>query len=207
MSTIMAKHPLLSFLLSAFLFGSFAGLNAQTFLTASLSTPANAGVLSESCGGPYILVLERSETNTESTFITISDMGATQIGLDYTFPPGSFPLEMLPTDTVVLIPVNVINDGLPEGLESLSWEIAFLAGVESGIVTVESGIVDDYDVEILSPTDTIQWCRFAPLQLSASSTAQIHWSPTFAFDDPTGPDVIVRPFLSGWYFADRKSVV
>lgn len=205
MSTIMAKHPLLSFILSAVLLGSITGLNAQTFLTASLSTPANAGVLSESCGGPYILVLERSETNTEATFITISDLGVAQGGLDYTFPPGSFPLEMLPEDTVALIPVNVIADGLPEGLESLSWEIAFLAGIESGVVTVESGIVDDYDVEILSPTDTIQWCRFAPLTLTASSTAEIHWSPTFSFDDPKGSEVTVRPFLSGWYYASVGS--
>ncbi len=201
MSTIMAKHPLLSFILSAILLGSITGLNAQTYLTASLNTPANAGVLSESCAGPYILVLERSNTNTETTFITISDLGVAKAGLDYNFPPGSFPLEMLPEDTVALIPVNVIADGLPEGLESLSWEIAFLAGVESGIVTVESGIVDDYDVEILSPTDTIQWCRFAPLTLTASSTGEVHWSPTFSFDNPNGSEVTVRPFLSGWYFA------
>jgi gliding motility-associated-like protein len=197
----MVKHPLLSFILSAILIGSFTGLNAQTSLTASLNTPANAGVLSESCSGPYTLVLERSKTNKETTFITISDLGVAQGGLDYSFPPGSFPLEMLPEDTVALIPVNVVEDGLAEGLESLTWEIAFLTGIESGVITFESGISDDYDVEILSPNDTIQWCRFAPLQLSASSTAQIHWSPTFSFDDPQGAEVTVRPFLSGWYYA------
>ena len=201
MSTIMAKHPLLSFILSITLFGSVTGINAQTFLTASLSTPANAGILSESCAGPYTLVLERSATNTDTTFIFISDVGVAQLGVDYTFPPGTFPLRMLPKDTVALIPINVNADGSIEGLESISWEIAFMAGDESGVLTLASGIVDDYDVEILSPTDTIHWCRYAPLQLSASSTAEIHWSPTFAFDNSTGPEVTVRPFLSGWYYA------
>ena len=125
MSTIMAKHPLLSFILSATLLGSFSGLNAQTFLTASLSTPANAGVLSENCGGPYVIILERIDNTSETTIINISDLGVAQAGLDYTFPAGTFPLEILPEDSVALVPVNVIADGLPEGLESLIWEIVF----------------------------------------------------------------------------------
>ncbi len=197
----MAKHPLFSTLISILFFGALTGLQAQTYLTASLSTPANAGILSERCGGPYALVLERGEDNPESTFIVISDLGDAQVGIDYAFPPGVFPLEMLPTDTVVVIPITVFDDGLPEGLESLAWEIAYLAGVESGTINVTSAITDEYDVEILSPTDTIQWCRYAPLQLTASSTAEINWSPTFSFDNPVGAAVTVRPFLSGWYYA------
>ena len=33
---------------------------------------------------------------------------------------------MLPADTAVVIPITVINDGFPEGFETLSWEIAYL---------------------------------------------------------------------------------
>ena len=201
MADTMAKRSFYTLLTSLLLLGASNGLQAQTFLKASISTPANAGIFSESCGGPYALILERGEANQETTDIFISDFGVAQIGVDYTFPDGTFPLVMLPSDTVVIIPVTIINDGLPEGLESLSWEIAYLAGLESGVVNVETGITDAYDVEILTSTDTIQWCRYAPLQLTASSTAEIHWSPTFAFDVPQGAEVTVRPFLSGWYFA------
>ncbi len=196
----MTKHSFYSIFTFLFLLGA-TGIQAQAFLEASISTPANAGILSETCGGPYALIIERGAANTETTDIFISDNGVAQIGVDYTFPAGTFPLQMLPTDTVVVIPITVINDGSPEGFETLSWEIAYLAGLESGVVNVESGITDSYDVEILTSEDTIQWCRYAPLQLTASSTAEIHWSPTFSFDNPVGAEVTVRPFLSGWYFA------
>jgi gliding motility-associated-like protein len=205
MSTTMTKHTFINILLSIILFGVGTTLEAQTFLNASINTPANAGVLSESCGGPYELVILRGEDNQDTTLIFISNFGTALIGTDYNFPAGTFPLEMLPEDSVVIIPINVTDDGLPEGLESLGLEIAFLAGTESGAVMVESGIVDDYEVEILSPSDTIQWCRFAPLTLSASSTAEIHWSPAPAFEDPTGGEVSVSPFASGWYFASVGS--
>ena len=64
----MAKHSFLSIFTSMFLLGA-TGLQAQVFLEASLSTPANAGILSESCGGPYALIIERGIDNTEATDI------------------------------------------------------------------------------------------------------------------------------------------
>jgi gliding motility-associated-like protein len=178
----------------------FTSLRAQDIITASLNTPANAGILSESCSGPYALVIERGAT-TDTILIFISDIGEALSNTDYNFPPGSFPITMLPEDTVAIIPIDVITDALPEGFETLGWEIAYLAGEESGFITLESGITDQYDVEILTSGDTIQWCRYAPLQLTASSTATIQWSPSFSFDPSTGAEVTVRPFLSGWYFA------
>ncbi len=197
----MAKYLIRSLFLSLILAGWVPSMQGQTYLTASLSIPANAGVLAETCGGPYELIIVRGEDNPDTTLIFISDLGVAQAGADYNFPPGAFPLEMLPEDTIAVIPVNVVNDATPEGLETLIWEIAFLAGFESGVVNVESGIVDDYEVEIISPTDTIEWCRWAPLTLMASSTAEISWSPTFYFDDPFGAEVIARPFQSGWVYA------
>ncbi len=201
MNYTMTKYLLKSLFITLLLLGCLAGANAQTYLKASLSIPANAGILSETCAGPYALIIERGEDNQDTTLIFISDLGAAQSGLDYNFAPGSFPLEMLPTDTLVSIPITVVDDGLPEGFETLAWEIAYLAGIESGVVNLESGIADTYEVEIISPTDTIQWCRYAPLTLMASSTAEISWSPTFSFDDPFGSEVIVRPFQSGWVYA------
>ena len=207
MTERIANHPILSLFLALFMAGNFSGLLAQPLINASLNTPANAGIVSESCSGPYSLVIERGITNNDTTLISISDFGDALMGVDYTFPPGTFPLQMLPTDTVVIIPVTIINDGSPEGFESLAWNIAFLAGTESGTITVESGITDEYDVEILSAEDTIEWCRFVPLTLNASSTAEIHWSPTFAFENPTGTTATVSPFLSGWYYATVGSDV
>ncbi|HEY3387902.1 MAG TPA: gliding motility-associated C-terminal domain-containing protein [Saprospiraceae bacterium] len=194
------KHPFL-LVLTLLLGGGISSIKAQDAIRASLSTPANAGILSESCSGPFSLIIERVESNTNTILITISDFGVALMGVDYTFPNGTFPLEMLPEDTAAIIPVTVINDGSPEGFETLSWQIAYMAGAESGMVTIESGITDEYEVEILSAEDTIEWCRYAPLTLNASSTAEIHWSPTFSFENPIGPTATVSPFLSGWYYA------
>ena len=113
----MTKHSFYSIFTFLFLLGA-TGIQAQAFLEASISTPANAGILSETCGGPYALIIERGAANTETTDIFISDNGVAQIGVDYTFPAGTFPLQMLPTDTVVVIPITVINDGSPEGFET-----------------------------------------------------------------------------------------
>jgi gliding motility-associated-like protein len=198
----MTKHSLFSIFTFWFLLGA-SGMQAQEFLKISLSTPANAGILSESCGGPYSLIIERQTVNGETPDITISvsDLGAAQMGIDYTFPVGTFPLQLLPIDTVVVIPITVINDGSPEGFETLIWKFDFVVGSETGTLNHSTGITDSYDIEIQSTEDTIQWCRFAPLQLTATSSAEIHWSPTFSFENPVGAEVIVRPFLSGWYYA------
>lgn len=197
----MTKHSLFSIITFWFLLGA-SGIQAQQ-LVVSLSTPANAGILSESCGGPYSLIFDRRLGNNETFDITvnITDLGAAQMGIDYTFPVGTFPLLILPLDSVVVIPITVINDGSPEGFETLIWQFDFQVGSETGTKNLAIGITDSYDVEIQSTEDTIQWCRYAPLQLTASSTAEIHWSPTFSFDNSTGSEVTVRPFLSGWYFA------
>ena len=134
----MSKHFRHSVLLLIFLISCFTLVQAQTYIKATLDIPANAGILSEQCGHQYFLVIERTETNQDTTLIFISDLGVALAGQDYTFPNGTFPLQMLPDQQVAIIPVNVINDGLPEGFETLSWEIAFLAGEESGVVNVNS---------------------------------------------------------------------
>ncbi len=176
-------------------------LQGQSLLTAALNTPGGAGILSESCGGPYELVIRRGSDNKDTTYVFISDFGNAHIVADYNFPNGSFPITMLPGDSVVTIPITVVNDGLPEGFETLFWEIAFLAGTESGTITLETGIVDQYQVEIQSATDTIVWCRDIPHILLANSDAEIHWSPSSEFDDSTGTAATVRPQNSGWYYA------
>ncbi len=203
MTDTMSRLPLRTLCIAFLLFGFFSHSQAQdiSYIKATLDIPANAGIMSETCGSQYFLVIERDPDNVDTILIFISDNGVAQLGVDYNFPPGAFPLQLLPSENVAVIPVTIVQDGLPEGLESISWEIAFLSGENSGFVTVESGITDDYDVEILTSADTIEWCRYAPLTLTASSNAEIHWSPTFAFESSVGPEVTVRPFLPGWYYA------
>src|SRR4030095_9788013 len=174
MLKIMSKHSLPKFILSGLLLGILTILNGQTILTASLNSPGGAGILSESCGGPYELVIHRGSDNQDTTYIFISDFGVALAGQDYTFPPGSFPATMLPGDSILVIPIHVIADGSVEGLETLYWELAFQAGLESGAITLETAIVDEYEVEILSNTDTIKWCRDKQYVLQANSNAEIH---------------------------------
>src|SRR5688572_1309776 len=103
----MTKHSLFSIFSFCLLLGSTC-LQAQS-LEISLSTPANAGILSESCSGPYSLIFDRRTGNNETIDITVnvSDLGVAQMGIDYTFPVGTFPLLIEPIDTVVVIPITV----------------------------------------------------------------------------------------------------
>ncbi|MEP6794699.1 MAG: T9SS type B sorting domain-containing protein [Saprospiraceae bacterium] len=197
----MAIPTFTRFILTSVLLGILTLLQGQTLLTASLNTPGGAGILSEKCGGPYHLIIRRGVDNTDTTLIFISDLGAAQAGVDYNFPPGSFPVTMLPKDSVVVIPITVVNDALIEGLETLSWEIAFLAGTNSGTITLETAIADAYSVQINSATDTIKWCRNLPYVLLATSDAEIHWSPANVFIDSLGEAATVMPQESGWYYA------
>ena len=205
MSARMTKNILLRY--SFILFGlSFAKQTCcQDLITASLSIPGNAGILSESCGGPYELIIRRSPTNDSSTTIFISGDGMATIGVDYQFPPNAFPVEMDPMDSIAVIPITVVADGIAEGAETVEMELAYLAGTESGFITLETSIVDAYEVEIQSG-DTIIWCRNVPYVLLATSNAEeIFWSPAEHFDDSLGTAATVRPFDSGWYYASVGS--
>ena len=181
--------------------GSAVATFAQPALKATLVTPANNGVITENCTGANFLVFERDSSNHDTIFITIQDLGVALMGVDYNFAPGTFPLTFLPTLSAVIVPVVVVNDGLPEGPESLIWEIHYEAGPLKKTITITSLIIDNNEVQIVSTSDTIQWCRFAPLTLQATSASPIQWSPAPAFDPATGAEVTVRPFTSGWYYA------
>ncbi len=189
-------------ILSILLVSSFGFTYGQTYLTASVTTPGNAGVLAENCEAPYSLVIRRGPDNLALTTIFISDNGTTTIGTDYTFPDGAFPAELEAGDSVIIIPIIVNNDGLPEGTETIDWEIAFIAGNDDGAIYLETAILDELEVEIETPNDTIQWCRDVPYVLLANSLSPIHWSPAEFFDDAEGPAATVRPFESGWYYAE-----
>ena len=139
----MVKHLLIKAILSTLLVSTFGFSYGQTYLTASILTPGNAGVFAENCGGPYSLVLRRGPDNQAATTIFISDSGTSTIGTDYSFPDGSFPAEMSAGDSIIIIPITVNNDGLPEGTETIVWEIAFIAGGDDGAINFETIIVDE----------------------------------------------------------------
>lgn len=172
----------------------------QNLLRASLVIPAQAGVMTEACGA-YELVIERGPDNSAATEVFVSGTGAAVLGTDYSFPDGAFPFSLAAGETERVIPVLVNADGTPEGLEDLTLELAFLAGTESGVILLESGIVDDYSVSIDFPDDTITWCRYMPFELTATSDAQVQWSPGPAFEPNMGDTVTVRPIASAWYYA------
>ncbi|HZV68316.1 MAG TPA: T9SS type B sorting domain-containing protein [Saprospiraceae bacterium] len=203
----MAIQTFTRIILTCVLLSTLTLLQGQSIITASVNTPGGAGILSENCGGPYELVIRRGADNTTSTIIFISDApgGVAQAGIDYNFPPGSFPVNMLPADSIVIIPILVVNDGTPEGLETLIWELAYDNNIESGFINPGTAITDDYSVEINSTTDTIVWCRDVPYVLQASSDAEIHWTPADVFDDAEGEAATVRPQESGWYYAEVGS--
>ena len=197
----MIKHSFLQFILLLGLSGALSLVNGQSFLTASLNTPGGAGILSESCDGPYELVLRRGVDNDSITTIFISATGTATIGVDYTIDM-PFPVTLEESDSIVIIPISVISDALNEGEETAILELAFTYGIFSDQINFEFSITDEYEVEIESPTDTVVWCSNVPFVLLANSNAEeIFWSPASVFDDSLGTSATVRPAESGWYFA------
>ena len=201
MSDTMTKHSFKHLLTFLVILAFPVAMFAQPAIKVTLNTPANTGNMSESCGGPYELIIERDPSNSDTVFITLEALGVAQNGIDYNFPPGTFPITLLPTQSILVIPISIVNDG-PEGTESIIWNLNYKAGPLVKTITINSSIVDDYDVQIVSATDTIKWCRYAPFTLQANSASQIQWSPSPAFDPSTGGQVTVRPFVSGWYYAN-----
>src|SRR3990170_2034635 len=169
MSALMTNYSFIKIFIHCLFLCTVTFLQGQTYLTATINTPGSSGILAENCDGPYELILRRGIDNDTSTTIFISSTGTATIGLDYGFPPGAFPANMAEDDSVLIIPIIVVNDGFIEGLETVEFEIAFLAGEFSDFITVETAIVDEYEVDILSTTDTIVWCRDVPFVLLATS--------------------------------------
>lgn len=201
MSIPMTRLSFLKIFLGIITFSTLGIAQAQTYLTASLNTPGNAGIMTEACAGPYELVLRRGPDNNTATVIFISGTGTATIGVDYQFPGTAFPAELEAGEEEIVIPITVIGDGSTEGLETIQWEIAFDNGDTSDIVTFETAIVDEYEVTITNVGDTVQWCRDVPFVLLATSNASITWQPSGVFDDSLGTAATVRPFDSGWYYA------
>lgn len=201
MSTMTIFNSFSKILIPFLFLVASAPAQGQDLITASINTPGSAGILAESCSGPYELVIRRAAGNDQFTEIYISGSGSATIGVDYEL-DGPFPVMMAASDSVVVVPIIVINDGLVEGLESVILELAALAGIDDHVINVETAIADAYEVEIESPTDTIQWCRDASFVLLANSNAdEIYWTPAGLFEDSLGTSATIRPFNSGWVYA------
>lgn len=197
MTKYSPKHILISLVFMLFAAVGFT----QPAIHVTLNTPGDAGSLSEGCASPYELIIERDPSNTDTVFITLEDLGVALNGVDYNFPAGTFPITMLPSQSSLVIPISVVSDAI-EGTESILWELHYKAGPLVKVITINSSVVDDYEVQIISPpNDTIKWCRYQAYTMEATSNGLVQWSPDYVFDPSTGNQVIARPDVSGWYYA------
>lgn len=203
MANILTKSSLFALILvctTAFMPQVFF---AQGTLRGELIIPGNTGVMSERCAQTYDLVFTKDGLDVEDPLeIFLSNHGQAEFDIDFRFPAGAFPATMSSDDEQLIIPVTIISDGLAEGAESIIWEFAWFSGAEhSGDFRIEAQIVDDYSIEIQSPTDTITWCQNAPFSLEAISDGPIQWSPGSWFADSTGNQVTIIPQGAGWIYA------
>jgi gliding motility-associated-like protein len=161
----MMKNSPLSFLIALVLSVlTIAPGQAQQFIVAYLETPGNADELSEACSGPYELVIVRTDSFDDTITITYSSSGEATLGVDYNFPAGTFPLVILPGEDSIVIPVSVINDGVPEGVLNFGEEIIFeftsTNGTSTGtFVLLDHAIVDTYLVNLNLSGDTVTTCE------------------------------------------------
>ena len=113
--TMMKNSPLRIYI--SLVFSVFLGfiVQAQPLITASFVTPGDAETMAEDCNGPYQLIINRAPGNTDTTIITVGSSGEAILGVDFSFPPGTFPITLLPGQNQVVINITIVNDGIPEG--------------------------------------------------------------------------------------------
>jgi gliding motility-associated-like protein len=195
----MMKNSPLSFLItlvfSVLLIGA---TKAQSLITATINTPGNSQVLSEECDGPYQLVIYRASDVTDTITITLTSTGEATLGVDFNFLPGTFPLVMLPDVDSVIIPISVVNDGLPEGIsngeESLILNLTASDGSTVSTFVLEGhAIADRYFINFSHSGDTITTCEFG--------ISTLFVEPGFTWESAGAaffnPPIVTEP---GWYY-------
>ena len=190
MTFTMLRNSPYSLILCLLISLSFTSIQGQSFINISLVTPGNAGYLSENCGGPYQLLLERTPGNEDTILVTIDFIGGGAVyGEDYFFSPDPFPLILLPGQNQILLDIIVIDDGIPESFEGVAWNFNYTNGTNSATLHLKTGVIDAYAIEFT--LDTIRTCRGS--NYSFGGFANGNWN--YILETP-GKDT-----TSGWYFA------
>ena len=157
--------------------------NAIGMTNLTQTDPSGNSYLVEGCAtGAFEIRRPRKEPS--PLIVSLSYGGTATNGVDVQLLPSTVTIPA--NDSLVVVNVIPIIDGLPEGIEDLV--VYALAGCAAGLPTDSTIIqIRDYDILSLTP-DTAAICRNSSIQLIASTGYSIYqWDP-----DPTLSSTIIR---------------
>lgn len=168
--------------------GVFIEAGSLTSNAATVNGFTNAGIkdMVEGCVDG-IFLFERSVPDTAAVTINFAIGGTASNGVDYNFIPSSITIPA--NQTQAWLNINVINDNIPEGAESLV--ISIQDPCYGNIIDSATLWIQDTLIATISPDTTI--CPGSSVNLSASGGASFLWTPSTGLSNPFSPIPVATP--------------
>ena len=121
-------------------------------------TPNSNNNVFEGCGSPYILIQRNGLSIGHDINFSITLSGSAQQDFDYEIEVEELMFNTIDaSDNKILIPLNIISDGLAEPIETILVSVQpFCSGCQSSELTIS--VNDPLDLLAIEPVDTIYIC-------------------------------------------------
>ena len=175
--------------------GVFIEAGSLTSNAATVNGFTNAGIkdMVEGCVDG-IFLFERSIPDTAAVTINYVIGGTATNGVDYASIPNSITIPA--NQTQAWLNVNVINDNIPEGAESLT--ISILDPCYGNIIDSTTLFIQDTLIATITP-DTTVCPGNTTINLEASGGASYLWAPAATLSNPFSPTPIASPLSTTTY--------
>jgi len=141
-----------------------------------------------------VILFERSIPDTAAVTINYVIGGTATNGVDYASIPNSITIPA--NQTQAWLNVNVINDNIPEGAESLT--ISILDPCYGNIIDSTTLFIQDTLIATITP-DTTVCPGNTTINLEASGGASYLWAPAATLSNPFSPTPIASPLSTTTY--------
>jgi len=179
--------------------GIFFGEINNGLPNTSLSAIGSFDYYVEGCTNPDVLNLNLSNPLGEDLTLNVQVAGTATAGTDYNLTlPSS--VTFLAGQTNLNFPIDIINDGIIEGTETI--ELTFVYDFGCGafdFATVVLEIKDEPEFFAANGMDTLFVCSGSTIQLTAEGAQTYSWSPAGNVSNPNISNPIATPTVSETY--------
>ena len=144
------------------------------------------------------LVIELTSTSDEPISYNVIIGGTAELGVDYLINiPAA--IEFAPGEDRLTFPITILSDLLTEGTENIEFSLSNDFGCgEVELTTISVDLLDELNVEIETPQDTIFVCDMTSLQVEATGAVDYTWTPGDLFDNPNISNPTMTTIQEGW---------
>jgi gliding motility-associated-like protein len=179
--------------------GIFFGEINNGLPNTSLSVVGSFDYFVEGCINPDVLNLNLSNPLGEDLTLDVQIAGTATAGTDYNL---VIPTQVTFTagQTNLSLPINIINDALIEGTETIELNFVYDLGCGAfDFATVVLEIKDEPEFLAAGGMDTLFVCSGSMIQLTAEGALTYSWSPADKVSNPNISNPIATPTVSETY--------